>query len=40
MREVDADSLSSGLPLIMSYNDEFVKYSSEMIDYCGVEKLD
>ena len=40
VREVDADSLSSGLPLIMSYNDKFVKYSSELTDYCGVEKLD
>ena len=39
VREVDADSLSSGLPLIMSYNEKFNEYSSELIDYCGFEKL-
>ena len=37
--EVDADSLSSGLPLMMSYNDEFGKYSSELTDYCGMANL-
>ena len=40
VREVDAESLGSGLPFIMSYNDVFGKYSSELTDYCGIEKLD